>query len=610
MAPETPNAYTGDDPEIELDMLESGAGLEIKLQEQGYHFDSQRLYRPKEDNPLIEAKNFFLLAQAKFYSLKDSDATGEADDQFRMTSFHSIYAFLRQSFLISQENGDYHGLSLQDIEKLYLEVKTYELNGCRMDDDKRQSYLQSLDMTADAYKHMQQQAGMAIYDSFLSSRIATEGFDIETYEHVLFEYLIRSLPHITELKIVHDFGKFRLQIKSSKPITNSETQIIFALEDDVNLIAKIGEIHNNKFDEERENLTLDEKKEVLKIMVQLAKNLHGTHPPTNAHNDRFQKFWAKFVKDPILALAPLLHDCGKIGVNLDILDKPAGLNTAERRLIEDHPTGTAFFLANGLGVKDFDFFTVLCSSHHMNYAFETASYPCYLPGNQITDCPGAVSSMLNYRSMEEAQHLIDMEIDENKQILIRLFALMDIIEAMTSNNREYRSPEEKDAAIRYIRSKAGLFFEPDVASWMIEQVKNGKFDDELIVSKKDTSSSIKAPIFYSGGDVLAFLEEHRNSLEDKYTIVLDQDISRLQDSMDFPEMQLSGQLVRSNIYKLFQNRENNQNLGPDIEKEVDKIFENFVAWMKETDRAPKPARPITVETALANINEQAMAAVS
>jgi HD-GYP domain-containing protein (c-di-GMP phosphodiesterase class II) len=123
----------------------------------------------------------------------------------------------------------------------------------------------------------------------------------------------------------------------------------------------------------------------------------------------------------------LLHDVGKIGIPDSILNKPASLTDAERRVLNTHPILGERIVAP-LGFPD----GIRQIIRHHHERWDGLGYPDGLAGHNI---PGAA----------------------------RLFSIADSIDAMTSI-RPYRRPVTFEDALDEVMAKAGTQFDPHLAA--------------------------------------------------------------------------------------------------------------------------------------------------
>jgi ribonuclease P protein subunit RPR2 len=191
-------------------------------------------------------------------------------------------------------------------------------------------------------------------------------------------------------------------------------------------------------------------------VVALADALEAKDPGTGLHAQRVQHYALTLTEvlepslldDPSLEYGFLLHDVGKIGIADQVLNKPGPLTSAERGLIELHPTigleilaGVILLQGEGLNVVQ---------SHHERW--DGNGYPAGLAGERIPR--GA-----------------------------RIFALADALDAMTSD-RPYRAALTWEQATDEILSEDGGQFDPQVvrAFSMRERHLRRIFDELAVVA--------------------------------------------------------------------------------------------------------------------------------
>ena len=149
---------------------------------------------------------------------------------------------------------------------------------------------------------------------------------------------------------------------------------------------------------------------------------------TNAHSHRVQRYamelaWAvepRLVEEPSIEYGFLLHDVGKIGIPDRILNKPAALTHAQRRILETHPVlgeqmlgGVALLQGGGLRVV-----------RHHHERWDGEGYPDRLRSYDIP-------------------------------LPARVFAAADALDAMTSD-RPYRSAMSWEEAMAELHAESGL----------------------------------------------------------------------------------------------------------------------------------------------------------
>ena len=124
--------------------------------------------------------------------------------------------------------------------------------------------------------------------------------------------------------------------------------------------------------------------------------------------------------------AALLHDVGKVGIPLSVLDKPGALNDDEYEIIKKHPTIGARILEPIASYADI---IPIVLQHHER--FDGKGYPGGISGNEI-------------------------------DIGARILAVADVYDALISD-RPYRKGWAVKNVIDYIRRESGSQFDPDVA---------------------------------------------------------------------------------------------------------------------------------------------------
>jgi ribonuclease P protein subunit RPR2 len=184
----------------------------------------------------------------------------------------------------------------------------------------------------------------------------------------------------------------------------------------------------------------------------LADALEAKDPRTGLHAQRVQQYAltltevvdASLLDDASLEYGFLLHDVGKIGIADQVLNKPGPLTSAERKLIELHPTIGAEILA-GVALLQGEGLHVV-RSHHERW--DGGGYPEGLPGDAIP-------------------------------LGARIFALADALDAMTSD-RPYRDALSWEEATDRVLAEDGGQFDPHVVkAFCIRERRLRRIFDEL-----------------------------------------------------------------------------------------------------------------------------------
>lgn len=167
----------------------------------------------------------------------------------------------------------------------------------------------------------------------------------------------------------------------------------------------------------------------------LARTVDAKSKWTAGHSERVSEFAGRiglamgysYEQTDMLNRGGLLHDIGKIGIPLLILNKPGKLDDDEYKEVMNHPS---------IGVKILEpieaYQDIIPMIHQHHERFDGKGYPQGLAGE---------------------------EIDLNARIL----AVADVYDALTSQ-RPYRDGWVRDKAVEYIISNSGTFFDPEVVN--------------------------------------------------------------------------------------------------------------------------------------------------
>ena len=172
--------------------------------------------------------------------------------------------------------------------------------------------------------------------------------------------------------------------------------------------------------------------------------IEAKDPYTRGHSERVAVYARQLgerlaltrAETELLERAALLHDVGKIGIELDTLTSPAQLAAEEVRAIRQHPVigselvGDVEFLAD----------TVPIVRHH-HERFDGAGYPDGLIGDKIP-------------------------------MLARVLAVVDSYDAMTSD-RAYRAGMSEEQALAEIARVAGTQLDGEMARVFAGLVREG-----------------------------------------------------------------------------------------------------------------------------------------
>lgn len=165
----------------------------------------------------------------------------------------------------------------------------------------------------------------------------------------------------------------------------------------------------------------------------LARTVDAKSAWTAGHSERVMDLSMKIAgvlglgKDEtdVLQRAAYLHDIGKIGIPLAILDKPARLTDEEYAMVMDHPSIGAKILEP---IAAYEEAIPIVHQHHEKY--DGTGYPLKLSGEEI--CLGA-----------------------------RILAVADVYDAVASD-RPYREGWVREKAVKLITDNSGSHFDPKI----------------------------------------------------------------------------------------------------------------------------------------------------
>jgi putative nucleotidyltransferase with HDIG domain len=163
----------------------------------------------------------------------------------------------------------------------------------------------------------------------------------------------------------------------------------------------------------------------------LASAIDAKDPYTYGHSRRVALMTTTICKEigmssdeiHMIKLAALLHDIGKIGTPEYILQKPGRLNSAEVKIVQEHPNQGAQILLPFDELKDF-----VCWIKHHHERYDGEGYP-------------------------------DKKIAEDIPLPSRIIAIADCFDAMTSD-RPYRKAMNTSLALDIMNDLAGSQFDP------------------------------------------------------------------------------------------------------------------------------------------------------
>ncbi|MBP5446176.1 MAG: HD domain-containing protein [Acholeplasmatales bacterium] len=140
-----------------------------------------------------------------------------------------------------------------------------------------------------------------------------------------------------------------------------------------------------------------------------------------------------------LAYIALMHDCGKLLIDDDILTKPAKLTEEEYEIMKTHTSNGGKALQNFTSIKEI----VNGAMYHHEW-YDGTGYPKGLKGEEIP-------------------------------LSARIIGVADSLDAMASD-RCYRAHLEKEEIIKELEDNSGTQFDPKIAKVAIEMVESGEIN--------------------------------------------------------------------------------------------------------------------------------------
>jgi len=158
--------------------------------------------------------------------------------------------------------------------------------------------------------------------------------------------------------------------------------------------------------------------------------------------------------------ASLLHDIGKIGIPIGILDKEDGLSPQEKEIIRTHSSIGVRILSP---IKAYEHLLPIIHQHHERY--DGKGYPLGLGGNQIHKAA-------------------------------RILAVADTYDALVSD-RPYRRGMHPNQAVELISRLGGSQLDPDVVEAFVQMVKGRKIKR---ISEEQDGAIQSAPLWTARSD--------------------------------------------------------------------------------------------------------------
>ena len=179
---------------------------------------------------------------------------------------------------------------------------------------------------------------------------------------------------------------------------------------------------------------------------------------TNGHSRRVAEYSRKIAREvgkseeecDQIYYSALLHDVGKIGIPIAILNKPGKLTEAEFAQIKEHPVVGGQILYS---IQQSPYLSIAARYHHERY--DGKGYPEGLKGEDIPE-------------------------------IARIIAVADAYDAMSSN-RSYRAAIPQDRVREELVKGSGMQFDPEFAKAMIHLID---LDTEYRMREKDSGGNL------------------------------------------------------------------------------------------------------------------------
>ncbi|KAF0217740.1 MAG: metal dependent [Geobacteraceae bacterium] len=208
----------------------------------------------------------------------------------------------------------------------------------------------------------------------------------------------------------------------------------------------------------------EQQKTYLNTIHALVSAIEASDSYTRGHSERVTRYSLQLGRKldlphermKVIERAAILHDIGKIGIELTLLHKKGLLTSDDIRNLQQHPTIGMKILEPIEFLND----VRLCiGQHHERY--DGQGYP---------------------NNLSKGQLLLES----------RILAITDAFDAMTSD-RPYRNALTLDAAIKELYDNAGGQFDPDLVPHFVELLESGAFPGQATGSFPTSPSRVPFP---------------------------------------------------------------------------------------------------------------------
>lgn len=249
-------------------------------------------------------------------------------------------------------------------------------------------------------------------------------------------------------------AKERLELVQKEVLSSQELDCIINIQSAIGIVDDENDdvlaIVKQAFQSMKNKKLLDVKSRKSELVTSLVKTLAECDNDTEAHVRRTQKMGEELgkrlgltdVQQSDLALLCILHDIGKIGIPLEILNKPSRLNDSEWRMMKTHT--------------------------EKGYQIATSS-------QELTH---VADMILHHHESWDGRGYPDGLSKESIPLLSRIIAVVDSYDAMV-NDRAYRPAMPVEDAIRELKRCAGTQFDPSIVNEFIRMLPEiGEIDSD------------------------------------------------------------------------------------------------------------------------------------
>jgi HD-GYP domain-containing protein (c-di-GMP phosphodiesterase class II) len=155
----------------------------------------------------------------------------------------------------------------------------------------------------------------------------------------------------------------------------------------------------------------------------------------------------RFLKKDMFRIAAILHDVGKVAIDVELLQRKNGLSPSEKRIVYEHTVmGARLFRNRASGWDRIAYEVVL--NHHERW--DGKGYP------------GKIKNVF-------AKEIKFGKGKKGKEIPLsaRIVAIADVYDSLISS-RAYKEPWSHKSAMAYIRNKSGTQFDPELVDYFME----------------------------------------------------------------------------------------------------------------------------------------------